>query len=350
MRIDKNNPEFMKEYLKQVVTFEKQVYIWENSLNTVNQKCSSLCQEKNTLIQKRDVLSRQIHSIDENIQKDVIHSKNEIKKLKKGLKKKKIIKICLVVAIILGVILFFSGPLNIFDDDFESKITNTQLLGIAMALISVGWLLVVTVSFDFWDKLFGGYTKDELLKEHEKRIQQNYYAVQGSAQKQEMDNEISRINKDIIFLNSQIDITEQNKSRLIAPYQEAKKILSDIYAMNVLPEKYRSLNAVATLYEYLENGICTTVMGHGGIYDTYEYHIRMGIIIAKMDDILRKLDSIIDNQNYLYREICECNEKMSKIDNDIMATKQAFDAYSAASIELQAQTYAEVAYYNWKNS
>ena len=141
-----------------------------------------------------------------------------------------------------------------------------------------------------------------------------------------------------------------NLSDIKESLNAAKKTLSEIYSLNVLPAKYRSFNAVATLYEYLENGVCTTVQGHGGIYDTYEYHLRLGDILAKLDDILKKLDSIANIQSFLYQEVCECNKKLDKIDDDILSAKQAFDEYSAASLALQAQTNATVQYYAWKYS
>ena len=347
MRIDKNNPEFMKEYLKQVLTFEKKIFIWEKNLQTANNKHSTLQEEKKKLMQTNDVKAEELRAVDGEVENEIKNSKSEITRLTNEIRSSKKNQIISVCTLILGLLLAFLFFKPLFNGDIDEMTPLTLIFG----LLAQGGFFMAIISVIVFLCYIGTRKKCRLLiSKHEANIRNNFYYSQGVERKQALNRYLADLTVGIQRYTSSIQVTGENKIKIQSALDDAKRVLKDMYAMNVLPEKYRSLNAVATLYEYLENGICTTVMGHGGIYDTYEYHIRMGIIIAKLDDILRKLDSIIDNQNYLYREICECKEKMSKIDNDIMAAKQAFDASSAASIELQAQTYAAVAYYNWKNS
>ncbi len=84
--------------------------------------------------------------------------------------------------------------------------------------------------------------------------------------------------------------------------------LSDLYAKNLLPAIYRNFVAVSTMYGYLATGRCTTVEGHGGIYDTYERDMQVNRIITKLDEISDKLDVIRENQHDLYMAVQRGNE------------------------------------------
>ena len=349
MRIDKNNPSFMKEYLRQVVTFEKKIFIWEKALQTSNNKHSTLQEEKNDLMETNNAKMQELSNVDGNVKNEIQEVKSEITRLTESIRKSKKTQLISVFTLILGVffvVLFIKSLLDgvIVDGEVTALTLILALLlqvGIIMAPVSVVVFFVTGASRK--NSIF-------LISKYEANLNNNFYFAQGVERKQSLNRDLTNLSAGIQKYTHSIQITVENRAKIQSALSDAKRVLSDMYAMNVLPEKYRSLNATATLYEYLENGICTTVMGHGGIYDTYEYHVRLGLIITRLDDIIRRLDRIIENQNYLYNAICECNNSLKKIDNDILSAKQAFEAYSAASLELQAQTYAQVAYYNWKNS
>lgn len=84
--------------------------------------------------------------------------------------------------------------------------------------------------------------------------------------------------------------------------------LHTLYSENILPEKYRNFAAVTTMYQWLRDGRCTEIYGHGGLYDTYEYNLQIGQIIGSLNEINRKLDIVISNQNLLYNEIKRGND------------------------------------------
>lgn len=342
MRIDKNNPEFMKKYLKQAVIFEKQIYIWENALKTVDKKSAELKEEQSALVEEKSFAEERLSQVDVNVKKEIENSKYEVKRLSTSIKRIRIFRVCWWIIAILSAIFIISGEVP--NPDFMPvQIVGFVLMGIAVVL-AMGCLYLA-----FFDVGIIGDKKD-LLREHSQKLHEETHIKEGNLRKQEINDEIVSISTFMQNSCQMINVTKINEEKIKSLLQDARKTLDDIYAMDVLPEKYRSLNAVATLYEYLENGICTTVMGHGGIYDTYEYHLRLGDILAKLDDILKKLDSIANIQSFLYQEVCECNKKLDKIDDDILSAKQAFDEYSAASLALQAQTNATVQYYAWKYS
>lgn len=62
------------------------------------------------------------------------------------------------------------------------------------------------------------------------------------------------------------------------------------------------------MYQWLKDGRCTEIYGHGGLFDTYEYELRIGQIVSNLQSINNKLDLVIDNQYVLYDEIKRGNE------------------------------------------
>lgn len=92
----------------------------------------------------------------------------------------------------------------------------------------------------------------------------------------------------------------------------AQENLYKLYSENILPGKYRNLVAVATMCQWLNDGRCTEIYGHGGLYDTYEYDLRLGQIVGKLDEISSKLDVVISNQNMLYDEVKRGNDIAEK--------------------------------------
>ena len=83
MIADKNNPEFMKEYLKHVITFEKQVYIWENSIKSSQQEIITIEQEQNQLSNEKINVKESLNTVDEKVKKSIVFKENEIKRYKK---------------------------------------------------------------------------------------------------------------------------------------------------------------------------------------------------------------------------------------------------------------------------
>ena len=118
---------------------------------------------------------------------------------------------------------------------------------------------------------------------------------------------------------------------LVDQYNAITNELAEHYSLGVLDESYCNFVAVGTLYSYIRKGMCDTVRGHGGIYDTYEYHVKINMIVTKLDQIIRKLDVIANNQQYLYYAIKEGNEISRQICSEIQAgnklTQEQLDAY-----------------------
>lgn len=99
--------------------------------------------------------------------------------------------------------------------------------------------------------------------------------------------------------------------------RETQGLLQKLYAYNMLHPKYRGLIPVATLYDYFDTGMCSALTGHGGAYETYEYQLRLNVIIGKLDTIITKLDEIQRTQYSLYSALSECNRNLTRVNSGL---------------------------------
>ncbi len=60
--------------------------------------------------------------------------------------------------------------------------------------------------------------------------------------------------------------------------------------------------------------------GHEGAYNIFENEIRQNIIIQKLDDVVRHLERIENNQFMLYSAIQESNRNTRRLSQELMKT------------------------------
>ena len=92
-----------------------------------------------------------------------------------------------------------------------------------------------------------------------------------------------------------------------------KESLAQLYALNIVHPKYRSLIPITMFCEYMETGRCNSLEGHEGAYNIYEQEVRLDRIATKLDVIIQKLDSIRENQYDLYQLLSQTNSTVSKV-------------------------------------
>lgn len=106
---------------------------------------------------------------------------------------------------------------------------------------------------------------------------------------------------------------------------------NELYAANVIFEKYRDLVAVSTFYEYLMSGRCTTLEGAYGAYNLYESEIRANLIISKLADIEKSLKKIEQAQYMVYAQLTEMNNSLNQMSSTM-------DAACCAIMDIQTNT------------
>ena len=143
---------------------------------------------------------------------------------------------------------------------------------------------------------------------------------------------------------------KEKQSEIFTALQDAKSSLRDIYAVNVLPERYRSFCAAATMLGYLQTGRCTAIQGHGGIYDTYEIDMQNRAIITTLEEIKNISLQIEANQQLLLSEMQQANRTLTNINqtvNRIDVTTKQIEKNTAISAAANQQTAAAASWIAW---
>ena len=118
-------------------------------------------------------------------------------------------------------------------------------------------------------------------------------------------------------IRKQIDEVRKEYLIVCDNQKETQQILNNFYSKNIIYPKYRGLVPIAAFYEYFNSGRCDTLTGHEGAYIIYETEIRMNIIIAKLDDVIYRLDEIRDRQYALYDAIENADVVVNNMNNTI---------------------------------
>lgn len=140
------------------------------------------------------------------------------------------------------------------------------------------------------------------------------------------DEQIARENEEIKFNSQQsilsnqkyinnVLIPEREKLRLI--YKRTDVLLTNLYSVNIIGEKYRNLVAVSSFYEYLKYERCSSLTGVHGAYNKFEDEIYKQRILAKLDEVIRKLDEIKANQFMLYNAIKDSQQQTKNLFDDL---------------------------------
>lgn len=134
------------------------------------------------------------------------------------------------------------------------------------------------------------------------------------------ENEEIKLNSQQAILSNQkyinnVLIPEREKLRLI--YKRTDVLLTNLYSVNIIGEKYRNLVAVSSFYEYLKYERCSSLTGVHGAYNKFEDEIYKQRILAKLDEVIRKLDEIKANQFMLYNAIKDSQQQTKNLFDDL---------------------------------
>lgn len=216
--------------------------------------------------------------------------------------------------------------------------------GSVLAIGGVLSLVILAIILRLLELVYKAFAVSRLKKEfNSNRFHHNKLMTQSEA----------LYNKNSLLLKGfNIQLDAVNKE-----LRETNTLRNQFYAENILPDKYRNFVAVATMYPWLEYGICTEIYGHGGLFDTYETDLRFKIIIGELKDLNTKADIAIQNQRILINEVRRCNEIAGNIltyVKNIDSTQQRIandvaDIKVSSSISAMAASrtamYAEYQYY-----
>ncbi|MPM43010.1 hypothetical protein SDC9_89682 [bioreactor metagenome] len=195
----------------------------------------------------------------------------------------------------------------------QFKLDGKETAGYAIGGACVGTLIGAFTSVPFFAGTIGGllialllaavseYCATVRARRDNKKIEAaNRQIVQSNQLRQ------SQARKKISILNQELDVLKKS-------FEETKAILDKYYSKDIVFPKYRNLPAISSIYEYLCAGRCTTLEGHEGAYNIFENEVYQKLIISKLDEVIRRLDDIAQNQHMLYQAIRESNANTQRL-------------------------------------
>ncbi len=87
------------------------------------------------------------------------------------------------------------------------------------------------------------------------------------------------------------------------------KKLNEFYSIIGIADGYRNLVAMSHMYEYAQLGISTQLEGVDGLYFLIKKEIQAEKLQYSLEEISRKMDTIIDKQDSIYRQLQAMNSK-----------------------------------------
>lgn len=139
-------------------------------------------------------------------------------------------------------------------------------------------------------------------------VQTQSYNKQVRITNQENIEEIQRYRKNLLEKGK---VLNDEYALLADERKKTKAVLNKFYSTNIIYPKYRSLPAIASLFEYMLSERCYGLTGHEGAYNLYENELRLGHIISTLDSISSDIKEIKQNQRMLYDVVSE-SQKMTK--------------------------------------
>lgn len=176
---------------------------------------------------------------------------------------------------------------------------------------------------------------DSIKSEHVKNMEEyhnqmkKYQEAIESIRRQRQQNQVERETR-ALFLKTQI--CEIEKRLAISEVH-----LKTIYDKNIIFPKYRNFAMVASLYEYISAGRCSTLEGPEGAYNILETEMRLDRITCQLDQVITHLDKIQKNQFMLFSAVQDANCRMGKILDSSTHLAERLDAYYQNSLQLNEQ-------------
>ena len=325
-----DNVSFMIDYLKYAVQFEKYVYIWSNAMDEANDQMHLLNNRQRELQQQKYTLSRK----QGDLSFEVSQKTNEISKRKKN---RSMYRLVALLAVILSL---GASILMCFVNGREISLSGVLGGFVLWPFVYVGTL--VGPICIIWTR-----SEKKKIRKLEKELSQlsnysfiNSYNAGVQQQQDTVEYYIQETNKEYLVISYRQD-------EIFQELQKARGTLQQIYSMNIIPEKYRNIEAVATFYEYLTSRRCDKIAGHGGIYDTYEVERLKIEELKRLAMIDQRLSNIEDTNRHIYREMQQANKTLTGINNTLTNIESQVEDINKNTAMIAVSQQQAAASLNW---
>lgn len=220
---------------------------------------------------------------------------------------------------------------------FISGLVITVFLGLQRAITGTctEWLILLSfVAPAVKTYCFVAARKKE-TNDNKKLLKQ--YQLQLSKYKEMIEKNYSLRQQDEANRNTKTAFLLSQQKEVEKGLAESKDCLQKIYAKNIIFPKYRNFAMVASLYEYVSAGRCSTLEGPEGAYNILEMEMRLDRITCQLDQVITHLDKIQKNQFMLFSAVQDANCQMGKILESSTHMVERLDAYYQNSLQLNEQ-------------
>ena len=105
----------------------------------------------------------------------------------------------------------------------------------------------------------------------------------------------------------------EQRDMLISQKSKSESLLNSFYEVIGIDTAYRNIVPIGYMYEYSRLGISRKLEGADGLYYLIRQELRAEQLIYTLQEISEKLDTIIDQQREIYRELHSINEKCDRM-------------------------------------
>ena len=120
------------------------------------------------------------------------------------------------------------------------------------------------------------------------------------------------------YISAKIEALKSGEyKRVVENIESISQSLEQIYAKNILLQKYQYFIPVAQMYEYFNEGRCSKLEGEDGAYSLFESELGAKVIVDKTDEIMSKLDEFERNMSIVVSALRETNEIIEAISNKL---------------------------------
>lgn len=129
-------------------------------------------------------------------------------------------------------------------------------------------------------------------------------------------------------------IKKEYSEQILVTISNSEKLLTQLYAQDIIHPKYRNFLAIAQIYEYFDTGRCIELVGANGAYNLYEQELRQNTIIDRLDVIVSQLQMLNRTMAYVASAISESNSILRNISSTLRSieTNTALTAYNSQCI------------------
>ena len=118
--------------------------------------------------------------------------------------------------------------------------------------------------------------------------------------------------------------------------KETQRALNELYTGSGFPDRYRTLPALVSFYEYFLVGRCNTLSGGEGAFSVFDAEVRAGTVAAQADEAWARREVIRRKHPVLYQRLMQVHETAWRVtqeaaeacDGEDLAQLDAWSAFA----------------------